>query len=93
MGWVGAHIRRRPGKPGPPTVRVRRYWRGERPEVVLQKLLLLVLLFLIVSIWADPEGTSRRVGSFLGDVGHFLLQVLDTVAEFLSFLTSSSANR
>jgi hypothetical protein len=91
MRWVRDYWRRRPGRPGPPTVHVSGYWRGQRPEVILQRLVVLVLLFVVVSIWADPEGTARQVGSFLGDAGHFLLQVLDTAAEFLGFLTSSSA--
>ncbi len=51
-----------------------------------RKLLILVVLFLIVSIWTDPEGTSQKVGSFLGDVGRFAAQLVHVIAEFVAGL-------
>ncbi len=51
-----------------------------------RKLVILVVFFLVVSIWTDPEGTSRQVGSFLGEVGRLAAQLVHVVAEFLAAL-------
>ena len=46
----------------------------------------LAVIFVIVSIWVDPHGTSQSIGEFLGDVGHFLAQVIDKTATFIGGL-------
>ena len=51
-----------------------------------RKFVVLVVLFLAVSIWTDPEGTSQEVGSFLGDVGRFAAQLVHVIAEFVAGL-------
>jgi hypothetical protein len=56
-------------------------------EISLKRILVwLAVIFVIVSIWADPRGTAQSVGPFLSDVGHFLQQVFAKVAAFLSGL-------
>jgi hypothetical protein len=56
-------------------------------EISLKKILVwLAVIFVIVSIWGDPSGTAQSVGPFLSDVGHFLTQVFEKIAAFLSGL-------
>jgi hypothetical protein len=46
----------------------------------------LAVAFVIVSIWQQPQSTSQAMGNFLGDVGHFLVVLIDKIAQFLSGL-------
>jgi hypothetical protein len=56
-------------------------------EISAKRILVwLAVIFVIVSIWGDPRGTGQSVGPFLSDVGHFLTQLLDKIAAFLSGL-------
>jgi len=50
-------------------------------------LIWLAVAFIIVSIWQHPQTSSQEMGNFLGDVGHFLITVIDKVAQFLSGLS------
>ena len=50
-------------------------------------LIWLAVAFIIVSIWQHPQTTSQEMGNFLGDVGHFLITVMDKIAQFLSGLS------
>ncbi len=47
-------------------------------------LIWLVVAFIIVSIWQQPQTASQEIGNFLGDVGRFLILVFQKLAEFLS---------
>jgi uncharacterized membrane protein YkgB len=59
-------------------------------EHVLTKLALLAVLFVVVSIWVDPEGTAEQVGAFLAGAGRFVLEVLAVAAAFLGSLARAS---
>jgi len=50
-------------------------------------LIWLAVAFIIVSIWQHPQTSSQEMGNFLGDVGHFLITVIDKFAQFLSGLS------
>ena len=53
---------------------------------VKQALLYLITAFVIVSIWTDPHGSSRSIGIFLSHTGHFLAELIDRGAQFISGL-------
>ncbi len=48
----------------------------------------LAVAFLAVSIYNNPDSTSRDVGNLLGDAGHVLMVGLDRGADFLSGLVN-----
>jgi hypothetical protein len=51
----------------------------------LKKLLLfLVVAFVIVFIYRDPQGASNAIGPFLGDIGNLVTNTIDSGAEFLA---------
>jgi hypothetical protein len=49
--------------------------------------LLIAGLFLILSIWNNPDGTANAFGDFLGSVGSWLEDALDKGTEFVRGLT------
>jgi hypothetical protein len=51
-------------------------------------LLWLVVIFVIVFIYRQPDQASATIGPFLGDVGNILSRVVHSGAEFLSGLAS-----
>jgi hypothetical protein len=56
-------------------------------NIDLKKILVwLAIAFIIVSIWVDPRGSSQSIGAFLGDVGHFLSELIFKTATFISGL-------
>lgn len=53
----------------------------------IKKLLIYLLIaFLVVSIWQDPEGAAQTFGDFLGSVGNFFSEVIDRTATFIENL-------
>ena len=60
-------------------------------KIDLKKLLLyLVIAFVIVSIWKDPSGSAKTAGTFLGNVGNFLVAQIDKGSSFIKGLTGNS---
>jgi len=60
-------------------------------KIDLKKLLLyLVIAFVIVSIWKDPSGSAKTAGTFLGNVGNFLVALIDKGSSFIKGLTGNS---
>lgn len=56
-------------------------------KINVKKLLLwLVIAFLVVSIYNNPEDSGDSVGMFLGDVGSFLSTAVDRAAAFIGGL-------
>ena len=56
-------------------------------KINVKKLLLwLVIAFVIVSIYNNPEDSGDSVGAFLGDVGSFASTVVDRTAAFIGGL-------
>jgi hypothetical protein len=56
----------------------------------LKKLVLyLVIAFVIVSIWKDPQGSARTAGVFLGNVGNFFVDLIDKSSSFFKGLTGN----
>ena len=53
-----------------------------------QGLIYLVLAFVVMTIWNDPNNSSDSMGAFLGDTGDFMAQVLDKGAEFFGDLVN-----
>jgi hypothetical protein len=51
-----------------------------------KSLVYLIIAFVIVSIWTDPHGSSRSIGIFLSHTGHFLAELIDRGAQFISGL-------
>ncbi len=54
-----------------------------------QVLLYLVIAFVIVSIWKDPAGSADRAGTFLGNVGNWLVDLVDKSSSFIKGLTGN----
>ena len=50
-------------------------------------LLYLVIAFVVVSIWQNPEGSAEAAGDFLGAVGNFFADLIDKTATFIEGLT------
>jgi hypothetical protein len=60
-------------------------------KIDLKKLLLyLVIAFVIVSIWKDPSGSAKTAGTYLGNVGDFLVALIDKGSSFIKGLTGDS---
>lgn len=53
---------------------------------VKQLVLYLVIGFLIVSIYNNPEDSGDSVGAFLADVGSFVSTIVDRTATFIGGL-------
>lgn len=53
----------------------------------LKKILLyLVIAFIVVSIWQNPESAANAAGDFLGSVGNFFSELIDRTATFIENL-------
>lgn len=52
-------------------------------------LIYLTLAFVIVGIYNNPDSSSRSIGAFLGDAGHFFTVLLDKSVAFLGGLTDA----
>ena len=50
----------------------------------------LVIAFVAVSIWKDPGSSATTAGSYLGNVGHFLVALIDKGSAFIKGLTTKS---
>ena len=50
----------------------------------------LVIAFVVVSIWKDPSGSATTAGGYLGNVGHFLVAIIDKGSAFIKGLTGKS---
>ena len=48
----------------------------------------LVIAFVVVSIWKDPGSSATTAGSYLGNVGHFLVALIDKGSAFIKGLTT-----
>jgi hypothetical protein len=48
----------------------------------------LVIAFVFVSIWKDPGGSANTAGNYLGNVGHFVVAVIDKGSAFIKGLTT-----
>lgn len=48
-----------------------------------QVALYLIIAFLIVSVWKDPQLSADYAGEFLGQVGHFLLALYRKLSQFI----------
>jgi hypothetical protein len=55
-----------------------------------QTLTVLAIVFVILSMWSDPQGSGQAMGDFLGSVGDFLAGLTRKLVLFLSGLTNSS---
>jgi hypothetical protein len=61
-------------------------------KIDLKKLLLyLVIAFVIVSIWKDPSGSAKTAGTYLGNVGNFLVALIDKGSSFIKGLTGGGS--
>lgn len=54
-----------------------------------QLLLYLIIAFVIVSIWNNPTGSAERAGDFLGNVGNWLVDLIDKSSSFIKGLTGN----
>jgi hypothetical protein len=73
-------------------------WSGRRPaagaqtEVSVSKLnvkqivITLILVFVVLAIWNDPQSSASTAGDFLGKVGHFISALIDKAATFVKGL-------
>jgi len=55
---------------------------------VKKSLMFVAVAFVALSIWNNPGGTAESFGTFLGDVGGFLEDVIDKATEFFRGLVS-----
>jgi hypothetical protein len=53
-------------------------------------LLYLIIAFVIVSVWKDPSGSAKTAGVYLGNVGHFFVNLIDKGSTFIKGLTKGS---
>jgi hypothetical protein len=53
---------------------------------IKQILITLIIVFVVLAIWHDPQSTSRAAGDFLGKVGHFISALIDKTATFIKGL-------
>ncbi|MGD9702511.1 MAG: hypothetical protein AB7Q42_07065 [Acidimicrobiia bacterium] len=56
-------------------------------DTIKKILLYLVIAFVVVSIWRNPEGSASAAGDFLGSVGTFFSELIDRTATFVKGLT------
>lgn len=54
-----------------------------------QVLLYLIIAFVIVSIWNDPQQSAERAGDFLGSVGSWFVDLIDKSSSFFKGLTGN----
>jgi hypothetical protein len=55
-------------------------------DTIRKILLYLVIAFVVVSIWQNPEGAAEAAGDFLGSVGEFFSELIDRTATFIGGL-------
>ncbi len=55
-------------------------------DTIRKILLYLVIAFVVVSIWQNPEGSAEAAGDFLGSVGAFFSELIDRTATFIGGL-------
>jgi hypothetical protein len=53
---------------------------------VKQIVITLIVVFVVLAIWNDPQSTATTAGQFLGKVGHFISALIDKAATFIKGL-------
>jgi hypothetical protein len=53
---------------------------------VKQIVITLILVFVVLAIWNDPQSSASTAGDFLGKVGHFISALIDKAATFVKGL-------
>ena len=60
-------------------------------NIDIKKIVLyLVIAFVIVSVWKDPDGSAKTAGVYLGNVGHFIVRLIDKGSSFIKGLSKGS---
>lgn len=49
----------------------------------------LLVAFVVVNIWKDPQGSADYAGEFLGSIGSFVSTLIEKTAKFLTNLGGS----
>lgn len=55
-------------------------------DTVKKLLIYLVIAFVVVSIWQNPEGAATAASNFLGSVGAFFSELIERTATFVEGL-------
>ena len=59
-------------------------------DTVKKILLWLVITFVVVSVWTNPENAAQTAGDFLASVGGFFSDLVDRTARFVTNLDGTN---
>jgi lauroyl/myristoyl acyltransferase len=60
-------------------------------DTVKKVLLWLVITFVVVSVWTNPENAAQTAGDFLGTVAGFFSDLVDRTSRFITNLGTNGS--
>jgi len=57
-------------------------------DTLKKMLVYLAVVFVVVSVWRDPQGSADAAGAFLGSIGGFCSTLIDKGGQFLKGLAN-----